>query len=367
MRKSLRVVLMLCLSTAPIAAQTPPDSAVAMRYALQLGQSYANAARVHGRPSTSSEHAEAREAMRRSIERRSRRLGIVPITQFGIEPTTDANLRYERIVQFTQRTNSIALELHTRYGRRVAAAFRLGYVAFAGLDVVDEAGLPQYLGAFGETLTALSLTTHAGPFLAQRYPRSDSTPAQDRTFAWIRALQREMDDKYSSPTTRARSALAIWTMGEKLSLAALGASRGAERRITDRLFQEASTIADALSVQLPALPTEQGEPATRTAIALYYVMNDVGENTVDIVRDEYGARSAALFEMAIKYPIVLMMYGAESSMHEVVERTARDAGLPDHLWLPVVQSMRRGESSSVVSSMLQSMSREIKAYLENMS
>lgn len=358
-----------CFGASPAFAQTL-DSATAMRYALALGRSYAIAVRLATTPGTNPrEHAAAQEGVRKSIARRSQRLSIAPIVRFDVQPRPTYRERFEEVMQFTPRASRLGLELATRHGDRVASLFRFGYSSLAGSESISsQADLVTYLQTFDDMLARAGLSSRAAGFVARRQTTvSEESPDQVIT-AFHRQVLQEVDGRYAPIGRRARNELAVWTMGRKASLAALGAAMGAARTTTEPMFLEAQTIATGLTLELPPLPTEEGEKATRTAIAFKYVMDDVGNGLVDVVTDELGVRAAALLELAVKLPIVLMMYeptvGGQDASASMLERTARDGGVPTVYWAPVVASVRQLAPQRTVQAQLRTFMDDVGAYLE---
>ena len=131
-----------------------------------------------------------------------------------------------------------------------------------------------------------------------------------------------------------------WILGSKLSLAAVVHAEGMEKAVVDKQFMSAVNAAVPLDIKLPALPARKGDKIDDKASTLVYLLNTTGNPIGGILGRNYGADHAAIFEIALKSNILLMMYGpGESTSNTIanVIRTRRTtAGLPNGMTDPLL-------------------------------
>jgi hypothetical protein len=101
--------------------------------------------------------------------------------------------------------------------------------------------------------------------------------------------------------------------------------------------------------------------------ALHYLLSDVSPNVCATLQRKYGTAHAALFEMAVKSTVLLLIYtpGADeaTAVAGVIARTAPQAGLPDGLWRPVTEKIQAGSSSDDLMSVVFKMHDDVSHYL----
>lgn len=119
-----------------------------------------------------------------------------------------------------------------------------------------------------------------------------------------------------------------WELGSALSLAGVLHAQDFEKAIVDRRFAAASGAASALGIKLPGLPAKTGDKINNSAVVLHYLLGSTGGPIGKILQENLGAEHAAIFEIALKSNILLLMYGpGESTTNTIanVIRTRRTA------------------------------------------
>jgi tetratricopeptide (TPR) repeat protein len=114
----------------------------------------------------------------------------------------------------------------------------------------------------------------------------------------------------ASPDARMTQA---WLLGSKLSLAATLHAHGAEAGLTGRQFASAVAAANSFGIKLPPLPTRTGKKVEDTASVLNYLLNQTGNPIGGMLVRSDGQETAAVFEVALKSNILLIMYGPGDS------------------------------------------------------
>jgi hypothetical protein len=154
------------------------------------------------------------------------------------------------------------------------------------------------------------------------------------------------DDDIQTPPAveRWNTRRAAWLLGSKLSLAALANEHGAPADQVQKLFAQSSALAKKLNIPLKALPAR---PAASTAPAAYGAALDYlfskGQDIGGELAKGHGADHAALFEVAVKSNILLVLYKPAApttqAIASAIERAAERAKLPSTLWQPLLDAL----------------------------
>ncbi len=131
-----------------------------------------------------------------------------------------------------------------------------------------------------------------------------------------------------------------WVAGSKLSLAAVVNAEGMEKAVVDRQFAAASSASTSLGIKLPALPARKGDKIDDRATALNYLLNMTGNPIGGILTRNYGQDHAAIFEIALKSNLLLMLYSPGESTSDTIANVIRTrrvtAGLPNGMTDPLI-------------------------------
>jgi hypothetical protein len=134
--------------------------------------------------------------------------------------------------------------------------------------------------------------------------------------------------------------LVVWALGSRLSLAALGYHQGAPREAVDSLLTKARTLAAEVGAEVPDLPRKTGKESADAAAVVHYLLVEAAQPMGRAIDQRYGAEHAALFEVALKSNLLLLLYvpgqkeGAEIA--DVLVQRGRKADLPEELLRPLV-------------------------------
>jgi tetratricopeptide (TPR) repeat protein len=124
-----------------------------------------------------------------------------------------------------------------------------------------------------------------------------------------------------------------WELGSALSLAGVVFAESSDTALIGRQYARASSAAAALGLKLPPLPVKKGDRVEDSASALAYLLGSTGGPIGKILQQRYGPEHAAIFEIALKSNILLMLYGpgeAESNaIAGVIRKRQVTANLPD--------------------------------------
>jgi hypothetical protein len=161
---------------------------------------------------------------------------------------------------------------------------------------------------------------------------------------------------------------AVWILGSRLSLAALAHDRRMAANSIPTWLDEAHSACKLLGMTVPELPEPAAvgdtSPASRQVID--YLLTQ-GQRIGRELSKQHGPDQAALFEVALKSNILLLLYspGSEStnSISAAITRAAPQAKLPDGLWSPLVGRMNKRASLEDVRASVRQMHSDIDQYL----
>lgn len=161
---------------------------------------------------------------------------------------------------------------------------------------------------------------------------------------------------------------AAWHLGSRLSLAALANDRRLSAKNVPIWFEDAKAAAKLLGTPITELP----EPAAADDKSLIsqqafdYLVPKAKPIGRDIAK-QHGAEDAALFEIAVKSNILLLMYTPDAPagnlVAEAISQAAPKAKLPDELWKPLVEALNKRAPQSDVRAAVQKMHVDVDRYL----
>jgi hypothetical protein len=212
----------------------------------------------------------------------------------------------------------------------------------------------------GETASAVGDSTL--PTTDTRYSESppiESTPPETTTQA----------PSQPAPTPASRSPRRIaWLLGSNLSLAALANDRaGAPEKVAD-WFDKSRRLAKLLGTSVDELPPRpaDGKEIPNADHAIDYLFAH-GATIGRFAAKQYGDDHAALFELAVKSNILLVLYqpGAPvvKSLTVAIEQSGERAGLPVELLQPLVQLLDAGATPKEVRDAVFELHANVDRYL----
>jgi hypothetical protein len=160
-----------------------------------------------------------------------------------------------------------------------------------------------------------------------------------------------------------------WVLGSKLSLTALGYSRGVDQGVADRMMKKCQIIADALGTKVPPLFKRTGKKAADGAAALNYVLKTAGGPIGKHLRSNHSPAAASLFEIALKSNVLHLLYvGGKTdklanTIVKVIKDRAKRTALPAKLVDPLLKKIAKGAPPADVRKELRRMHAGVKAHL----
>ena len=172
----------------------------------------------------------------------------------------------------------------------------------------------------------------------------------------------------SAPAKTGSTKKLAWDMGSKLSLAALGNGRGANASAVESVMGKAKDSAQQLGVEIPPLPDQTGDTTKDSAAALHYLLKTAGDPIASKLRSKYDDAHAALFEMALKSNVLMLLYSPGDSTSKtiagVIKNRGTEAGLPESLWKPVVDKIEEQAPFDEVKAAVSQMHQDVLNHLE---
>lgn len=136
-----------------------------------------------------------------------------------------------------------------------------------------------------------------------------------------------------------------WKLGHNLSMATLLNAAGDSSAKVKRRFRLAETNAKNLGITLPKLPRQTPDITDSKIIALYY-LTSTGTSISGILREDFGADHAALYDIAYRLNVILILYKSNprdaKAIVNFINRRAKIAGLPETVFAPLTQLITYG-------------------------
>ena len=159
-----------------------------------------------------------------------------------------------------------------------------------------------------------------------------------------------------------------WLLGSNLSLAALANDRAAaEDKVADWFdkSQRLGTLLGTTVADLPPRPAADKANA-QTDNAMEYLFTQ-GQSIGRHLAARYGDDHAALFELAVKSNILLVLYQpgapAVKALAAAIDPAAQRAKLPSELWQPLLKLLDDGAPAKEVRDAVFQLHADVDRYL----
>jgi hypothetical protein len=176
----------------------------------------------------------------------------------------------------------------------------------------------------------------------------------------------DVEQKAVSPNFRH----AAWILGSRLSLAALAHDRRMAANSIPTWLDEAQSACKVLDISVAELPepAPENDPAPASRQVIRYLL-DEGQRIGRDLAKRYGPHQLALFEVAVKSNILLLLYSpgsdATNSIAAAISRAAPQAQLPPKLWKPLLERIEKKSSLEEVRTAVRQMHKNVDQYLAN--
>jgi hypothetical protein len=208
--------------------------------------------------------------------------------------------------------------------------------------------------------------TNPTPAEAAPAPKAAEKPQPPERHTDATPISATVEVKPKRPVLNARRV--AWILGDRLSFAALAHDRGLAPESIPKWFGDAQTAAKLLGTSVEALPepasTGDASPASQQVIN-YMIAQ--GRRIGGDVAQKHGRETAALFEVALKSNILLLLYSpnspATNSIAAAISRAAPQGGLPRELWNPLLETLNKGASLAEVQTAVRKMHADVNQFL----
>ena len=114
-----------------------------------------------------------------------------------------------------------------------------------------------------------------------------------------------------------------WVLGSKLALAGTLHSQTSDAALVGRQFASASSAAAVFGLKLPPLPAKVGDRVKDSAAVMHYLINTTGNPIGSVLAKNHGPEHAAIFEIALKSNMLLILYGPGESTANTIAGVIR--------------------------------------------
>jgi hypothetical protein len=173
----------------------------------------------------------------------------------------------------------------------------------------------------------------------------------------------------ATPPPVDKSLVQAWTLGNKLSLAAVAQAERAPVGTVEGLLGEAQHAARELGAEVPPLPPRTGDRTRDSVACLGYLLKTAGPAITNTLESRHGRRQSLLFQSSLKSNLLHVLYEPSADDREsqaiagFLADKATEAELPRELWSPVVDKVRSRASHQEVKSSVRRMQDSVAAHL----
>jgi hypothetical protein len=210
--------------------------------------------------------------------------------------------------------------------------------------------------------TAEDVTVNKTPIVETE---SEATPLAEveRTTA----IEPEIEKPEPAPEAPALTTRrAAWQLGSKLSLAALAHDRNLVPADVAIWLNEARSAAELLGTSVDELPEADGDDEAGSQGVHDYLFQQ-GQRIWRDLSDRHGGDHAALFEMAVKSNVLLVLYEPESPSVQALSTAIAEAGpkaeLPAELWQPLLDALANQLTAAQVRAAVRRLHADVDQYL----
>jgi hypothetical protein len=173
------------------------------------------------------------------------------------------------------------------------------------------------------------------------------------------------DEPVAVPKVSTR--LAAWELGSKLTLAALANDRSLVPEDVAGWIAEARDAAETLGTSIDELPAPAAKTGDKGSSAVHDYLFQQGQRVWRDLTEAHGPDHAALFEVAVRSNVLLVLYAPGSSAADSLANSIREAGpranLPPDLWQPLLDILASHPPAAKVRSAVRQMHAAVEQHL----
>jgi len=158
---------------------------------------------------------------------------------------------------------------------------------------------------------------------------------------------------------------AAWRLGDQMSLAALLYAQGGHVDKVEQLLTSLKPLAEAMEIEIKPFPPLAANATETYADLIRYLITGDGAEIGRSLSSKFGNDAGALFEVSIKSNLLLLLYqpGDDQGIGGVIQSRMSEVGLPENLWMGVVNAIHNKASPGEVKDAVFKMHDEVAAYL----
>lgn len=158
---------------------------------------------------------------------------------------------------------------------------------------------------------------------------------------------------------------AAWKIGDQLSLAGLLYAQGGEDTNVKELIDSIKPFTDAMKIEIKPFPPRAATPVETYAAVIEYLIKGAGADIGRKIAEQFGKNAGLLFEISVKSNLLILLYepGDDQGIGGVIQSRANEVGLPNNLWLDVVNAVNSKAPKEEVKNAVFKMHDDVAAYL----
>ena len=158
---------------------------------------------------------------------------------------------------------------------------------------------------------------------------------------------------------------AAWRLGDQLSLAALLYAQGNQEDKVEQLLSNIKPVAEAMEVEIKPFPPRAADSAQTYADVIHYLIEGDGAELGREIAEKFGNPAGTLYEVAVKSNLLILLYepGEDQGIGGVIQARMTEIGLPENLWIGVVNAINNKASADDVRNAVFKMHDDVATYL----
>jgi hypothetical protein len=177
-----------------------------------------------------------------------------------------------------------------------------------------------------------------------------------------------LEPEAEKPDPARATRLAAWRLGSRLTLAALANDRGVAPADAAKWFAEARAAAESLGTSIGDLPESAGTNAVEGGSRqVHDYLFQQGQRIWADLTDGQGGDHAALFEVAVRSNVLLVLYQPDSPHVDALATSIREAApkaeLPAKLWQPLLDTLADKPAAAAVRAAVRRMHADVENFL----
>jgi hypothetical protein len=158
---------------------------------------------------------------------------------------------------------------------------------------------------------------------------------------------------------------AAWRLGDRLSLAALLYAQGGQDANVEQFMASIKPLAETMGIAIAPFPPRAATHLDTYGETIVYLVEGGGAEIGRALAEKFGKDPGALYDAAIKSNLLLLLYeqGDDHGIGAVIKARMSEAGVPEQLWIGVVDAIDRKAPQSELKDAVVKMQDGVAAHL----